>query len=108
RSGWARASTRRASPRSAAAKANAAVRFPTPGGPCSRYACAPPFASAAPRRRFASGCSGTDAKGSIHLLGELVGGPRRVEDDDPIGKASGELAVPGGSPRAEVVSLTLE
>src|SRR5206468_1056632 len=108
RSGWERVKTRRSSPSTWAANANAAVRFPTPAGPCRRYACAPPSPSAAASSRFASGCSGTDAKRSIHLLRELVGGPRRIEYDDALREAGGQLAVPRRGSSAEVVSLALE
>src|SRR6476646_2467120 len=108
RSGCERASTRRASPRSAPANAYAAARSPTPGGPCRRKACAPASASAADKRRFASGCSGTDAKGSIHLLRELVRPSRGIEDDDPLRKTLGELTVPRRSAGTEVVALALE
>ena len=45
----------------------AAARFPTPGGPWKRYACAGPSASAARSRRFASACSGKLSKTSTDL-----------------------------------------
>ena len=54
------------------------VRAGLPSGPRSRS-------------RFASGCSGTDAKGSIHLLRERIGGPRRRR---------GRRSAPGNVPRA--------
>ena len=47
RSGCVRRSTRAWSPSSSAAKRSARSRLPTPGGPCRRYACAGPSASAA-------------------------------------------------------------
>src|SRR5687767_12312370 len=108
RSGCERVPTRRWSPSSAPANAKAAVRFPTPAGPCSRYACAPPSVSAAMRSRLASACSGTDAKGSIHLLGELVRGSGGIEDDDALGVATREIAIRGSRPRVELRRLALE
>ena len=79
-----------------------------PGRPVQEERVRAPSARAADRSRFASGCSGTDAKGSIHLLGELLRGSGRVEDDDPLGEALRELAVPGGRTRVERVGLALE
>src|SRR5262245_31013688 len=108
KSGCARASTRRSSPSTADANANAAARFPTPRGPCRRYACAPPSDRAAVSNRTASGCSGTDAKGPIHLLGEVVGRSGSVEDDDPLREAGRELPVAVGCALPKVVSLALE
>src|SRR5687767_335994 len=108
RSGCERVPTRRSSPSSAPANAKAAVRFPTPAGPWSRYACAPPSVSAAVRSRLASACSGTDAKGSIHLLRELVRRSRGIEDDDALGKAVCQIAIRGSCPRMELRRLALE
>src|SRR5919109_4152327 len=108
RSGCVRASTRRSSPRSAAANANAAVRLPTPGGPCSRYACAGPSVRAAARRRIASGCSGTSAKRAIDLLRELLGRASGIQDHDPLRKSLRELPVAGVDARVKVVALPFE
>src|SRR5919199_262612 len=93
RSGWARLSTRSGEPSSSAANATAAARLPTPGGPCSRYACAGPSASAARSRRFASGCSGKLSNLSTDLHGEVAGRLRAVERDHPLGKHRGQLPI---------------
>src|SRR3954453_2054421 len=91
RSGCARRCTRASPPSSAAANATAAARLPVPGGPCRRYACAGPSASAAKRRRFASGCSGTDAKALTDRLGELGRRQRAVDRLDAVGEHAREL-----------------
>src|SRR3954452_11362031 len=70
---------------SCAANATAAARFPTPGGPWKRYACAGPSASAARSSRFASACSGKLANASTYLLGDLVGRPVAVYGRDALG-----------------------
>src|SRR4029079_575197 len=69
---------------SCAAKATAAARFPTPGGPWKRYACAGPSASAARSSRFASACSGKLSNASTYLLGDLVGRPVAVYGRDAL------------------------
>src|SRR5436190_15221810 len=94
-SGCARRSTRSAAPPpiSCAAKASAAARLPTPGGPWKRYACAGASASAARRRRFASACSGKLSKTSTDLLGDLVRGAAAVHGGDPVRKHLGERTV---------------
>src|SRR5215207_10730044 len=88
-SGCASFATRLSSPRIAAAKANAARRLPTPGGPCRRYACAGPSLSAASSSRFASGCSARTSKPMrdqllVHELGEHLGRESAVEHDDSL------------------------
>src|SRR5919199_1905651 len=93
RSGCARRATRPASPISSPANASAAARFPTPGGPWKRYACAGPSETAARRSRFASGCSGKLSNASMDLAGELGGRLRSVDDDDPVREHRGELTV---------------
>src|SRR4051812_42759443 len=70
---------------SCAANATAAARFPTPGGPWKRYACAGPSASAARSSRFASACSGKLSNASTYLLGDLVGRPVAVYGRDALG-----------------------
>jgi hypothetical protein len=44
----------------------------------------------------------------MHLLGEVVGGPRRVEHDEPLGKSLRELTVALGDPTEEHLGLPLE
>src|SRR3954471_22572183 len=108
RSGCERRSTRPASPSSAPAKALAARRLPTPAGPCRRYACAGPSRSAAPSRRFASACSGTAAKASMDLLGEVGRGLGAVERLDALREDAGELAVGAVDLLAEGAALALD
>src|SRR5919199_3644657 len=108
RSGWARRVTRPASPISAPANASAAARFPTPGGPWKRYACAGPSETAARRSRFASGCSGKLSNASMDLAGELGGRLRSVDDDDPVRKHRGELTVCAVDGARKVVALALD
>src|SRR5439155_7737208 len=107
-SGWERRSTRAWSPRSSAAKRRARPRLPTPEGPCRRYACAGPSASAAESRRFASCCSDTAANAVKDHLGELRGRQPAVDGDDALRKPLRELAVGGVDTAAKVGSLPLE
>src|SRR4029450_11442408 len=93
RSGCARRSTRPGSPSSAPANPSAARRFPTPGGPWKRYACAGPSARAASSRRRASACSGKPWKPVTHLLRDLVGGLRSIDRRDSTGEGRAQLAV---------------
>src|SRR5919198_6738491 len=93
KSGCVPRSTRPPSPISSAAKAVAARRLPTPGGPWKRYACAGPSASAAPSRPFASSCSGKLSKLIPDDSGQLGGGLRAVQRRDPVREHRGELAV---------------
>src|SRR5258708_6205378 len=108
RSGCVRRSTRAWSPSSSAAKSSARSRLPTPDGPCRRYACAGPSASAADSRRLASCCSDTASKSLTNHLRELVCGPAAVERDDPVGETVGELAVCGVDGRVKVRAFPLE
>src|SRR5918911_2724305 len=108
RSGWARRSTRSGDPSSSAANATAAARLPTPGGPCSRYACAGPSASAARSRRFASGCSGKLSNLSTDLHGEVAGRLRAVERDDALREHRGQLPIGRVHGGAKVTALALD
>src|SRR5947207_1700496 len=92
-SGWARRCTRSGSPISCAAKATAAARLPTPGGPWKRYACAGPSASAARSRRLASACSGKLSNASTDLLRDLVGAAVAIHRLDSIRKHLGQRTV---------------
>src|SRR4051794_35307258 len=107
-SGCAPRSTRSGSPSSSAANARAAARLPTPGGPCRRYACAGPSASAARRRRFASACSGSGSNASKNRLRQVAGGGRRVEGLDPAGGEGGQPAGGRGGPRPETARPRLD
>src|SRR5438045_9003196 len=93
---------------SCAANATAAARLPTPGGPCSRYACAGPSASAARRRRFASACSGKVSKLSTDLFRELGRGLGAVEARDPPREQPREVAVRAVDAEAEVGTFALD
>src|SRR5690242_13779010 len=89
RSGW----NSRSVASSARAKVRATSRFPTPGGPWKRYACAGPSRNAASISRAASACSKECADVLTNLLGDLVGGPCAVDADDPLREARDERAV---------------
>src|SRR5207244_1662107 len=78
---------------SSAANASAAARFPVPGGPWKRYACAGPSARAAASSRFASPCSGKLSKLSTDQSREVLGRLRRIGGDDTPREQLGELAV---------------
>src|SRR5918995_2483771 len=101
RSGCVPASTRRSSPSSSPAKARAAARLPTPGGPWKRYACAGPSFTAAASRRRASRCSANALKLTLDPLRERVGVERAVEKDDAIREERRQLLIPGGDALVE-------
>src|SRR3954452_5243633 len=107
RSGFARA-TGSLPPMSCAANATAAARFPTPGGPWKRYACAGPSASAARSSRFASACSGKLSNASTYLLGDLVGRPVAVYGRDALGIHRCEGTVRLVDRAMEVLPLALD
>ena len=67
-----------------------------------------PSASAAPSRRFASGCSLKAANVLTNLLRDPVGLLRAVEGDDAPGEELGQLPVAVGDDAAELVVLTLD
>src|SRR5213078_769299 len=92
RSGFARAAGS-LPPISWPAKASAAARFPTPGSPWKRYACAGPSASAARSSRFASACPGKVSKASTDLLGDGIGRPVAVHGRDALGIHLGQRTV---------------
>src|SRR5882724_11223991 len=101
--------TRPRSPINSPAKAIAAARLPTPGGPWKRYACAgPSSASAARSSRFASACSGKFSKTSTNLLVQLIRWPRAVEQDDSLTVLPGDYAVSVEHALPEVPSLPLD
>src|SRR5213083_1254422 len=97
-----------APPSSAPANPSAARRFPTPGGPWNRYACAGPSARAASSRRRASACSGKPWKPVTHLLCNLVGRLRSVDRRDPAGEGRAQLAVRLVDLAQELVALALD
>src|SRR5438093_2509585 len=97
-----------APPSSAPANPSAARRFPTPGGPWNRYACAGPSARAASSRRRASACSGKPWKPVTHLLRNLVRGRRGVEHRDPARKRRAQLPVGLVHLAQELVALALD
>src|SRR5262245_35707212 len=107
-SGCARRSTRPGSPSNAPANPSAARRFPTPGGPWNRYACAVPSASAASSSRCASACSGNPWKPIAHLLRNLLDRPRAVEHPDPPRQDRAQLTVRLVDLAQELVALALD
>src|SRR5262245_45722603 len=90
------------------AKASPAARFPTPGGPWKRYACAGPSASAARNSRLASDCSGKLSNASINLLGDAFGVAVSVHGNDAVGEHLGQRTVRRVDGAVELPPLALD
>src|SRR5512132_2187623 len=108
RSGCARRSARPGSPSSAPANPSAARRFPTPGGPWNRYACAGPSARAASSSRRASACSGKTWELVTHLLRHFLDRLGGVDGHDPAREHGRQLAVRLVDLAQERVALALD
>src|SRR5207244_8760393 len=108
RSGCKPRSTRAVSPSSSAANAVAMVRFPTPGGPWKRYACASASSSAARSRRLASGCSETFSNASKDLLRDVCGRAASVDRLDPLRKRCRQQTISVGDLPPELLVFPLD
>ena len=115
RSGCVPASTRRASPRSAPANANAAARLPTPAGPWRRYACAAPSCERRVEQALRSGLRGASLTRNAHDGAppatprcDLVHARGAVDDDVALGIPHRELAVGVGRPLLQLQPVALD